>query len=207
MHLGGQPQVGKAEEPARPCEETHHGLLAMQRGKRGEPHLDLAGSSPDSPLLGHVGAVGQELRQDLEPGPPHWPPVVREAPRPAGARRRSSSGLPAHRHWGEDRRRWPPPPGPAPGHARQRRWHTVGRLGPGVRDPEITSRWAWGRVLARGEPELAMWSEPIPAVARQRFPGRYGRLPERSDRCDHLAPPEFFCAAFLRAASAALRPA
>jgi len=68
MHLGGQPQVGKAEEPARPCEQTHHGLLAMQRGKRGEPHLDLAGSSPDSPLLGHVGAVGQELRQDLEPG-------------------------------------------------------------------------------------------------------------------------------------------
>ena len=43
-----------------------------------------------------------------------------------------------------------------------------------------------------------MWSEPIPAVARQRFPGRYGRLSERSDRCDHLAAPEFFCAAFLR---------
>jgi len=34
----------------------------------GEPHLDLARSSPDSPLLGDVGAVGQELRQDLEPG-------------------------------------------------------------------------------------------------------------------------------------------
>ena len=40
----------------------------MQRGERGEPHLDLARSSPDSSLLGHVGAVGQELRQDLEPG-------------------------------------------------------------------------------------------------------------------------------------------
>ena len=52
-----------------------------------------------------------------------------------------------------------------------------------------------------------MSSEPIPAVARQRFPGRHGRLPERPDRGDHRASPEFFGSAFLRAASAALQPA
>ncbi len=50
-------------------------------------------------------------------------------------------------------------------------------------------------------------SPRAPAVASQRFPGRYGRLPERSDRGDHRASPEFFGSAFLRAASAVLRPA
>ena len=67
-HLGGQAQVVEPEESARPGEEPDHGLLAVERREGAEPHLHLAGHAADPALLGDVGAIGQQLGQDLEPG-------------------------------------------------------------------------------------------------------------------------------------------
>ena len=70
LDVGGEPQVGDQAMASRLLEEADHHLFAMQRGKAADPRLDPGGvgSSHNATLLGHIGAVGEEVREHLEAG-------------------------------------------------------------------------------------------------------------------------------------------